>query len=186
MLGFGALGEFAIGEGPSSQRRGAFSQFSQPTKKARSADSGFSGFIPPRPAQVARSFSAFSQQPAQQRKTTQAGGSWAFVPPAAQKPFAIFTPFSQPLTPPARYRLASLLGSTAFVPGEMPDITSRVILHDPIDYYMEGLPQFRGLGRTFEPGRGEGKTEGKIGRSGRKRLTKPSSFTSKTDKRGYD
>lgn len=190
MLGFGALGEFALGEGPNAVRRGSFTQFSSPIKKAAlsvAVAGSFSGFLAPPPAKAARSFVAFSQ-PLQQKKTTQVSAVWGFVRPAAPAPGGIFSSFSQPQpVPGGSAHIALMSVSTSFVLGELPDITSRVILHDPIDYYMEGLPQFRGTGNTFEQMRGEAKTEQKVTTRKGGRLSKEaSSFNVRTDKRGYD
>ena len=66
-------------------------------------------------------------------------------------------------------------------------ITGTDDLQLPVDYYMEDLPQYRATGRTYEPSYGVAKSEGKVMRSGRKRLSGPStSVTTTTDKRGYN
>jgi hypothetical protein len=67
------------------------------------------------------------------------------------------------------------------------DITSTRTLELPVDYFMEGLPQYRASGRTFEPGRGVAKEEVKLSAGPRGRISGPApSVTTRTTKRGYD
>jgi hypothetical protein len=69
----------------------------------------------------------------------------------------------------------------------LPTVVSTQILQLPVDYYMEGLPQYRELGRTFEPGKGEGGEVIIVERGKGGRLSKTvSTFTTKTNNKGYD
>lgn len=70
---------------------------------------------------------------------------------------------------------------------EAQNIVSRRVLHDPVDYYMAKLPQYREVGDTYEPSRGKASESVSVSRSKRGRLSKNApSFTTRTDKRGYD
>ena len=66
-------------------------------------------------------------------------------------------------------------------------ITDTDILQKPVDYYMEGLPQYRELGRTFEKMKGTAGNKVAVADGGGGRLSKnASTFTVKSDKRGYE
>lgn len=97
MLGFGALGEFALGEGPFGQTRPVGSQWQTPIRKAgltaAVVATTFVGFVPPPPVQAARVFTQFS---APQPKKAVNAASWQFVAPPARAQTAIFSAFSQP------------------------------------------------------------------------------------------
>ena len=96
MLGFGALGEFALGEGPTQRQGGIFSQFSSPIRRAglavAVASTTFSGFVAPPPAQAAIPFTKFSE-PAKKKPQL---AVWNFSIPPAGTQTAIFTQFSAP------------------------------------------------------------------------------------------
>lgn len=65
--------------------------------------------------------------------------------------------------------------------------TSTSVLDLPVDYFMEGLPQYRRIGSTFEPSKGKASEIVIVERGKGGRLTKTvPSFTSKTGSRGYD
>jgi hypothetical protein len=97
MLGFGALGEFALGEGPTQIRGFSGGQWQTPVRKAGLAAAviatTFVGFVPPPPAKAAGPFTKFStpHQTKYVRPT-----SWHFVAPAPAQQTAIFSSFSQP------------------------------------------------------------------------------------------
>jgi hypothetical protein len=86
---------------------------------------------------------------------------------------------------------AAVAGATvagaAVAAGFFRGIISTIRLHMPVDYFMEGLPQYRAKGRTFEPGRGEAGEDVKVSAGPRGRISgKAPSFTTRTGKRGYD
>lgn len=94
MLGFGALGEFALGEGPNGARRFVGGQFSTPIKKVgltvAVVATTFSGFVPPPKAQ-ARVFTEFSR-PAKAKPVLP---SWHFTPRTLAQPAPLFSRFDQ-------------------------------------------------------------------------------------------
>lgn len=99
MLGFGALGEFALGEGPTQRQGFSGGQWQTPVRKAGLTvaviATTFAGFIAPPPAQAAIPFSKFSEPP---KKTTPAWElPWLFKIPVPQPQTTVFASFSQPL-----------------------------------------------------------------------------------------
>lgn len=67
------------------------------------------------------------------------------------------------------------------------NVISRRVLQDPVDFYMEGLPQYRNEYRTFEQSTAKGREDVAVTRSKRGRLSKDApTFTTRTDKKGYD
>lgn len=101
MPGFGALGEFALGEGPFAQTLPTGAQWSTPVRKAGLAIAviagSFTGFVPQPPAQAAPIFSQFSQ-PQFQRSVIpdeQPSALFEFAPPAP--PFTGFCTFEGPI-----------------------------------------------------------------------------------------
>lgn len=99
MLGFGALGQFALGEGPFAPTRPVGSQWAAPVRKAGLAVAviagSFTGFVPQPPAQAAPVFTQFSQPIAQPKTAVQIGFTNA-PQPAFVQPY-VFGTFSQPL-----------------------------------------------------------------------------------------
>lgn len=99
MLGFGALGEFALGEGPTPKTFLAGSQWAAPVKRTGLAVAivagSFTGFVPPPPAQAKGQFTQFAQPAAKKPQLA----SWHFTAPAPQAQTAIFSAFSQPFAP---------------------------------------------------------------------------------------
>jgi len=64
---------------------------------------------------------------------------------------------------------------------------STEILELPVDFYMEGLPQYRDLGRTVEHMKGAAREEVTLKAGARGRLSKATpGFVATTDKRGYN
>lgn len=88
--------------------------------------------------------------------------------------------------PDAKDRAHAAFMYRGIVPQEF-DITSTDVLDLPVDYFMEGLPQYREKHRTFDPGRGKASEDVTLSAGPRGRLNGPKpSFTTRTDKRGYD
>lgn len=66
-------------------------------------------------------------------------------------------------------------------------VTATNVLHNPVDFYMENLPQYRATGRTFEPSRGKAGEKVMMSAGARGRLSKAApGFTVTSTKRGYD
>ena len=88
--------------------------------------------------------------------------------------------------PDAKDRAQAAFLYRGIIPTEH-DVTSTDVLDLPVDYFMEGLPQYREQGRTYEGSLGRPREDVKVTSSGKRRLTvaKPS-FKTRTDKRGYD
>lgn len=100
MLGLGALGEFALGEGPVGSQRFVGGQFSQPSRSRKLAvaviATSFVGFVAPPQVQAAKSFTQFSQP---QKKRNPALAPWTNAPqPRVVQPY-VFTKFSEPTKP---------------------------------------------------------------------------------------
>ncbi len=96
MLGFGALGEFALGEGPNPRQGFSGGQWPGPARRAGLTvaviATTFVGFVPP-PAVQAAVFSQFSQS---QTKPKQVIADFTNAPqPAFVQPY-IFSAFAQP------------------------------------------------------------------------------------------
>lgn len=66
-------------------------------------------------------------------------------------------------------------------------LASTATLQLPVDYYMEDLPQYREIGRTFERMKGKAGEEVKMSAGVRGRLSGPApSFKTTKSGRGYD
>lgn len=100
MLGFGALGEFAIGEGPTQQASSSFSggQWQSPIRKTGLAvavvATTFAGFVPQPPAKASPVFARFSE-PERKKPNIQ---SWAFAPQAPAQAKPVFSRFAEPVS----------------------------------------------------------------------------------------
>jgi hypothetical protein len=67
------------------------------------------------------------------------------------------------------------------------NLTNTDLIQLPVDYYMEDLPQYRGLGRTYEPSRGRAGETVRMSAGPRGRIAGPApTVTRTTNKRGYD
>lgn len=99
MLGFGALGEYALGEGPFEPRRAVGGQWdAQAVRKGLAVAivaGSFTGFVPQPPAQAAPVFTQFSEPVAKPKTAIQVGFTNAPQPPRAQ-PY-VFTSFGEPV-----------------------------------------------------------------------------------------
>lgn len=161
-----------------------FAQFTEPQRKKPLATAAWlqTPFVlPPHRA-------VFSQFIEPSRQRSKALASFTNAPPTpAPPPFAGFARFGE-FAPKASvvFLQSQAMQSTLFIP-DGATITDTDILNLPVDYYMVGLPQYRHLGDTYEPSRGEAGEKTTVSASRRGRLSGPApGFTSKTGKRGYD